>query len=43
MNFLQNIYNIFYYLFEILSFRTKPDYIEIDNNDEYEIIFYEKI
>ena len=39
MSFLKNIYIFLYYLFEVFSFRNKPECNEIDNTDEYEYIF----
>jgi hypothetical protein len=39
MSLLRNIYIFLYSLFEIFSFRSKPEYNELDNNDEYEYIF----
>ena len=38
MNWFQDIYNYFHSFFEFLTFRTKPNYKMIDNNEEYEFI-----
>lgn len=38
MNWFQDIYNYFNSFFEFLTFRTKPNYEMIDNNEEYEFI-----
>lgn len=38
MIWFQNIYIYFQTIFEILTFRTKPKYDMIDNDEEYEFI-----
>jgi hypothetical protein len=39
MFLIKNIYDFFYSFFDLLSFRTKPKYDTVDNNEEYEFIF----
>ena len=44
MNLFQNLYIFFHSFFEFLTFRTKPKYKSVDDNEEYEfIILNEKI
>jgi hypothetical protein len=40
MSFLRNIYNFCYSFFEMFSFRSKPEYNKINNNDDYEFIVF---
>jgi hypothetical protein len=39
MFLIKNIYDFLYSFFDFISFRTKPKYDDIDNNEEYEFIF----
>jgi hypothetical protein len=46
MCLIQNIYTFFNSIFEILTFRTKPEFNEINSNnkyDEYEFIMLNEL
>ena len=38
MNLFKNIFYFFYTFFEILSFKTKPKYEAVNDDEEYEFI-----